>query len=106
MARTQPDLIRKFMEPFVKGMDYVRTHPEESARIWAEMVGFQDVPLAIRSIKNYPSRAWSAKFDPKALSEISKAIRVLKLVDVEVNWKRVIDQSFLPEELRVELPGN
>lgn len=104
MIRTQPDVIRKFMQAFVKGMDYVRSHPEESARMWADMVGFQDVPLAVQSIKNYPTSAWSAKFDVLALSEISKAIKVLKLVDGEVNWKRVIDQSFLPREMRVELP--
>lgn len=104
MIRTQPEVIRKFMSGWLKGTDYVRDHPEESARIWAEMVGFPDVPLAVRSIKNYPSKAWSSKFDVKALNEITKAIRVLKLVDGEVDWKKVIDQSFLPRELRVELP--
>jgi NitT/TauT family transport system substrate-binding protein len=104
MIQKQPDLIRRFITAYLRGVDYVRDHPEESARIWAEMVGFPDVPLAVRSMKNYPSRAWSAKFDLKALAEITKAIRVLKLVEGEVDWKRVIDQSFLPKELRVELP--
>ena len=100
-----PDTVRGFMKAHLKGLDYIRDNTAEAGRIWARMVGFKDVELAARAITNWPKGAWSAKLNSEALAEIEKSMKVLKQADKPIDWKRLIDQSFLPPNLQINLPA-
>lgn len=100
-----PDLVRGFMKAHLRGLDYIRENPTEAGRIWANMVNFKDVDLAARAILNWPKNAWTPKINVEALGEIEKSMKVFKQLDKPIDWKRLIDQSFLPPSLRVNLPA-
>jgi NitT/TauT family transport system substrate-binding protein len=104
-AREEPDLLRAFMRAHLKGLDYIRDNTAEAGRIWARMVNFRDVELAARAITNWPKSAWTAKMSVEALREIEKSMRVMQQAEKPVDWKGLIDQSFLPPSLRISLPS-
>jgi NitT/TauT family transport system substrate-binding protein len=99
------DLLKAFMKAHLKGLDYIRDNTAEAGRIWATMVNFRDVDLAGRAILHWPKSTWTAKMSPEALIEIEKSMKILKQTDKPVDWKRLIDQSFLPPNLRINLPS-
>ena len=103
--KENPDLLRGFMRAHVKGLDYIRDNPAEAGRIWARMVGFKDVELAARANAKYPKSAWSSKLSVEALREIEKSMLTLKQIDKPIDWKALIDQSFLPPNMRINLPS-
>jgi NitT/TauT family transport system substrate-binding protein len=104
-AKDYSDIVRGFMRAHLKGLDYIRDNTAEAGRIWARMVGFKNVELAARAILNWPKSAWSAKMSVEALREIEKSMNVLGQADRPMDWKGLIDQSFLPPNLRIALPS-
>lgn len=98
------ELLKGYMRAHLKGLDYIRDNTAEAGKIWANMVNFKDVELAGRAILHFPKSMWTAKLSVEALQEIEKSMKVLKQTDKPIDWKRLIDQSFLPPNLRVNLP--
>lgn len=99
------ELLRGFMRAHLKGLDYIRDNTAEAGKMWASMVNFKDVDLAGRAILHWPKNTWTAKMSAEALLEIEKSMKILKQTDKPVDWKRLIDQSFLPPNLRITLPS-
>lgn len=97
------EALQRYMRSYIKAMDFVKNNPEEAVRIWAEIVGFKDVDLARTAIKNWPAKAWSVRFTPAQLKEVERSLRVMNQIDKPVDWKRLVDQSFLPAEMRIEI---
>jgi ABC-type nitrate/sulfonate/bicarbonate transport system substrate-binding protein len=104
-ARDHGEIVRGFLMAHIKGLDYMRDNAAEAGRIWARMVGFKDVELAARANAKCPKTAWSVKISVEALNEIEKCMVALKQIDKPIDWKALIDQSFLPLNLRVPLPS-
>jgi NitT/TauT family transport system substrate-binding protein len=101
--RSNREALQRYMRSYIKSMDFVKTNPEEAVQTWAEMVGFKDVDLARKAIKNWPSKAWTARFTPRQLKEVERSMMVMKQIEKPVDWNRLLDQSLLPPEMRIQM---
>lgn len=101
--RNNRDALQKYIRSYIKCMDFVRNNPEEAVQAWAEAVGFKDVDLARKGIRNWPSKAWTVRFAPNQLKEVERSMMVMKQIEKPVEWSRLLDQSLLPQEMRIQM---
>ena len=55
LIRNQPDLVEQIVRIHIKATDYVNSHPEEAAQIYANHTG-QDLEMVKYSIKTWDGR--------------------------------------------------
>ncbi|MDP2726382.1 MAG: ABC transporter substrate-binding protein, partial [Dehalococcoidia bacterium] len=100
--KEQPELIRSYLKAQQRALEFVANNSEEAGKIWGEAVGL-DEALAVATIKGVPKEAWTSKIDPNSLLELQDEMISRKELSGKVDLKTFVDQSFLPQELRVQL---
>ena len=98
------DQIRGIISARRKGVDFVRANPSESAPIMAREYKIPDAQAksAIDSVLAGKAVYWSAgEFDYEGMEVMLKGLRLVKAIpDGPFNWDKVIDESYLPQDLR------
>ncbi|MEA2640303.1 MAG: NitT/TauT family transport system substrate-binding protein [Chloroflexota bacterium] len=103
-AAKNGDVIQAFLAGYDKGDQYIKQSPEEAGRVWAQAVDLGDkADLIASAFKDTKPAYWTLRLDPEALQAIEKSMRDLGQIDQAVNWKELVDQSFLPESLRASI---
>jgi NitT/TauT family transport system substrate-binding protein len=106
-ARETPDLIRAIVAGRRKAVEYMATQPDESAQIIAK--AYELPPEIIRSVINNllinvkpPIKPYwiGGKFDYEAMDRAIRAQRLIGVIKEDVDWSKMVDESFLPEDLR------
>jgi len=101
-ARTQPDKLRAIIAGRRKGVDFVYANPEEAAAILSR--AYDNLPLAVarQAVANMVEvRYWSrGDLDVKGLNEFVRGMQLVGDWQGEVDWGKLIDRSFLPNDLR------
>lgn len=101
--KQQPELLRSYLKAKQKALEFIAGNPEEAGRIWAKAVNL-DEASAIADMKDeVPKEAWTLKIDTKALTELQDEMVSLKQLSGKVDVNTLVDQSFLPSNLRVQL---
>jgi len=98
-----PDILNGFVKAYLKACDFIINNPEKSGEMIAETMGI-DKELGIMSIKNIPQKAWTLQFTELMLKNIDEGLLEMKLIKKPVEWKKLIDQRFLPQHMRIKLP--
>src|SRR3972149_5627168 len=98
-----PNILHGFVKAFLKTCDFIINNPEKSGEMIAEIMGI-DKELGIMSIKNVPQKAWTLQFTEPMLKNIEEGLLEMKLIKKPVEWKKLIDQRFLPQHMRIKLP--
>lgn len=106
-----PDVMRGFLRARAKGVQFILDNPEEAASILA---GYnvkdltEEQALAAMKKAGIPAGAYYTLggFTKEGLELAEEGMRVVGLIgqDEVIPWKEIIDQSFLPEDQRIELP--
>lgn len=101
-ARANGDVLRAYLKAYVKAIDFMKSSTERAAEIWAKRT---DTPpeIAKAAIKTYPMEKYTAKFDPAIFRSLTEVMVAQNLVKQPPPWDKIIDQSFLPPEMRVKL---
>src|SRR3972149_10138416 len=98
-----PDILNGFVKAYLESCDFIINNPEKSGEMIAEIIGI-DKELGIMSIKNIPKKAWALQFTEPMLKNIEEGLLEMKLIKKPVEWKKLIDQRFLPQHMRIKLP--
>lgn len=98
-AKTNGDVLRAYLRAHQKAMEFIKTNPEKAAEIWAKGQDV-DVSVAKAAIKNYPIQKFTSRIDPVAVKAIVDDMLASKQIQAAPDLKTIIDQSFLPPELR------
>jgi len=98
-----PNILHGFVKAFLKTCDFIINNPEKSGEMIAEIMGI-DKELGIMSIKNVPKKAWTLQFTELMLNTIEEGLLEMKIIKRPVEWKKLIDQRFLPQNMRIQLP--
>jgi NitT/TauT family transport system substrate-binding protein len=100
-AEKQPAKVRALVAIHRRAVDFIYANRAEAAAIYAE-VWQTDRAQADRIIPKYfEMRHWSrGDFDRQGLDAIARGLLLVGELDRPVDWKAIIDQSFLPEDLR------
>ncbi len=106
-ARERPELIRAILVGRRRAVEFMNAHPDESAGIIAKAY---ELPVdVIRNVLsnlqiNLPAHAkpmWiTGRFDFESMNRMVKAQRLIGVIKEEVDWPKMIDESFLPADLR------
>jgi ABC-type nitrate/sulfonate/bicarbonate transport system substrate-binding protein len=86
----------------MKGVDFIYSNPKEAAKILSETYDKLPLPVAESAVgNNIGIKYWGrGGFEYAAMDEMLKALKIVGALKAEVDWKKMVDTSFLPEELK------
>jgi NitT/TauT family transport system substrate-binding protein len=106
-AATRGDFIRAVIRARRQAVDFMYANPDESADIIAR--AYNLAPEVARSaVKNLLGshdqsgvRYWSGgEINPKAMNEMMRAQKLVGALKDDPDWSKIIDESFLPDDLK------
>ncbi len=106
-AAARGDFIRAVIRARRQAVDFMYAHPEESADIIAKVYNLSN-DVARSAVKNLLGsheksgvRYWSAgEINLKAMNEMMRAQKIVGALKDDPDWAKIIDQSFLPDDLK------
>lgn len=100
-AKSSPDKLKGIIEGRRKGVDFIYANPEEAGKIFAKAYNM-DEALGIRAIQNMIDvKYWGrGDLDLKAMDNMVEGLRIIGEVDGPMDWSKLVDQSFLPDDLK------
>jgi NitT/TauT family transport system substrate-binding protein len=104
-AQKNPKKIAAIIEGYRKAVKYTYEHPDEAADIMAKHSNMK-ADLLKRSIGHVaPSKFWTdGALDPVELNNMVQGLQTIGLMDPgAVEWQKLIDQSYLPADLKRKL---
>jgi NitT/TauT family transport system substrate-binding protein len=103
--KQKPEVIKKWLLTVEKSAKRFldKGNINKVAALWAKGTKFEADSL-LGTIENTPSSLYNLGFTPEMLKQTEEGMRRFKMISEPVPWSRIIDQSFLPERHRIELP--
>lgn len=104
-ADKNPKKIAAIIEGYRRAVKYTYEHPDEAAAIMAKHSTMK-VDLLKRAIGHVmPAKFWSdGALNPTELDNMVQGLRTVGMIDdAGIAWSKLIDQSYLPAELRRKL---
>jgi len=100
-AKANPQKIRAIIEGRRRGVDFLYANPAEAARLTAAAYDL-DPAVAAESVRNMAdAKTWSpGDFEMQAFERLADGLRVIGELDGAVDWKTLLDDQFLPADLR------
>ncbi len=101
-AASQPDRLRALIRVRRKGVEFIYANRAEAAAIYAEIweTKRDEVDRFFPKYFDMPGEWMRGEFDRDGLATMSAGLQLIGEVDKPVDWNAIIDQSFLPEDLR------
>jgi len=106
-AKENPELIRAIVVGRRKAVEFMQANPDESARIIAK--DYEIDAAAVRAVlrnlieKRVPGALpyWAAgQFNWDSMNNMIRAQRLVGVIKTDVDWSKMVDESFLPADLR------
>lgn len=105
VLENNPDIVRGFLRARQRGVSFLRENPTEAAQIFASYNDGYGSDVMRQALANAePERFYlDREFSTDGLVEVENGMKNIGLIDRDVEWSAICDQSFLPEENRVDL---
>jgi NitT/TauT family transport system substrate-binding protein len=103
-AETNPDNLRSFFKVADRLNQWVVANPDEAATELAPLVGV--TPEVMKAaFKNSPdlAKGYSLHVDPAGLKNLSGLMVAAGQITAAVDWAKVLDQQYLPDEARATI---
>ncbi len=100
-AKSDPVKLKALIAGRRMGVDYIEAHPEESAEIVAKAYS-GDAALYLKVFKRFIAfHYWSdGRFDLDGMNRMVEGLQIVGKQNGPVDWSKIIDKSFLPNDLR------
>jgi NitT/TauT family transport system substrate-binding protein len=102
--KEHPDVIKGIITARRKGVEFIRSNPAEAATIMGReyKVPAEQAKTAIESVLAAKGVYWSrGEFDYDGMEFMLKGLQLVKAIpEGAFDWKTVIDESYLPADLR------
>ena len=100
--KEHPEKLRAIIRGRMMGVDYIYSNPKDAAKLLSESYDKLPLPVAESAVgNNVGIKYWGrGGFEYAAMDEMIKALRIVGALKAEVDWKKMVDTSFLPEELK------
>ncbi len=101
-AAKQPQKLRGILKAYRRAVDFLYANRAEAIRIYAEVWGLSadDANRLLPKYFDMPGEWTHGEFNPEGLKTMSAAEMLIGNTDKPIDWKPIIDQSLLPEDLR------
>ncbi|MDO8688670.1 MAG: ABC transporter substrate-binding protein [Dehalococcoidia bacterium] len=91
--------LKKWTTAYAKAVDWVKNNYSEAAKDLAQVLGIE-VPVAEAALKKTPKEVFTAAMPKKQMDHTASVSVEFKLIDKMPDWKVLINQSFLPDNLK------
>lgn len=100
-----PDVIEGYIRARNRGVEFVQENPAETAEIFASYNEGYDQEVMEMALENVGVDEYYAtgEFTVEGLELIEEGMRNIDLIDREVEWSEIIDQSYVPEDKRIDV---
>ena len=102
--KKHPDVIRGIIEARRKGVEFIKSNPDESAKIMAKeyKVSQAEAKAAIADVLAGGGVYWSpGDFDYEGMATMLKGLQLVKAVEPgPFEWSKIVDDSYLPAILK------
>src|SRR5829696_1648155 len=102
--KKNPDLIRGIVQARRKGVEFIKNNPDEAAAIMAKeyKIAPAEAIAAIADINQTKGVYWSrGDFDYEGMQVMLRGLQLVKAIEAGAfDWSKVVDESYLPEDLR------
>jgi NitT/TauT family transport system substrate-binding protein len=102
--KKHPDVIRGIIEARRKGVEFIKSNPDESAKIMAKeyKVSEAEAKAAIADVLAGGGVYWSpGDFDYEGMATMLKGLQLVKAVEPgPFEWSKIVDDSYLPAILK------
>ncbi len=92
-------LLKSWVSAYIKSLDWVKNNYSEAAKDLAAYMKI-DPAIAEAALNKIPKNVWNASMPKSYMDLMAKASIEFKLLNNMPDWKVLINQSFLPENLR------
>lgn len=105
VLENNPDAVEGYLRARARGVQFIRENPEESAEIFASYNDGYDTATMQSAFENVAPDTYYTEngFNVDGLQVIEEGMRNIDLIDREVGWTDIIDQSYLPEDKQTDL---
>ncbi len=102
VVKQHPDLLRAYIRVQRRSVEYMLAHQGEALEIYAEVwqKSKDEVEKLLPKFFKDPYYWTNGAFDKEGLEVLSRGLQLIGEIDKPVDWKSVIDQSFLPDDLK------
>ncbi len=102
------DVLRRFLRAYQKGCEFVWANPDETLKIWTSHPQAQfSLEVAKKTMEMFPMplKTFTAQLSGPGLRANEPSLVTLGVIKEgeKLDWNKVIDQSFLREDLRIDL---
>jgi len=101
-AAKEPEKLRGILRAYRRAVDFLYANRAEATSIYAEVweLSPDEASRLLPKYFDMPGEWTHGEFNPEGLATMSAAEMVIGNTDKPVDWKPIIDQSLLPEDLR------
>jgi NitT/TauT family transport system substrate-binding protein len=103
LAKAGPEKIRAIIEGRREGVKFIAAHPDEAADIVAKTYGTLDPALTREVFRHFLEiKYWSeGALNYAAMDRMMEGLKIVGKLKEPVDWQKVTDVSFLPQDLQV-----
>jgi len=102
--KKNPDLIRGIIEARRKAVEFIKSNPDESAKIMAKeyKITEAEAKAAIQDVASGGGVYWSpGDFDYEGMTTMLKGLQLVKAVEPgPFDWSKIVDDGYLPDVLK------
>ena len=102
--KKNPQVVRGLIEARRRGVEFIKTNPDESAKILAKEYKITEAQAkaAIQDVLAAGGTYWSpGDFDYEGMNTMLKGLQLVKAVEAgPFDWSKMVDDSYLPDQLK------
>jgi NitT/TauT family transport system substrate-binding protein len=101
-AKSNPELLRKLIAIRRRAVDYIYQNRDDAMQIYAKVWKQDPAKVATYFPKyfSYEGEWTRGEFEKSGLEKMSEGLQLVGETDRPIEWKEIIDQQFLPDDLR------
>ena len=97
LMKTKPDALRAFLAAWIETANYMRAHKAETVKITAGITHFSESEMAREYDFTIGMHTKDCRFDAESMATLKESFHDLKLVEGEVDMKKLYTEAFLPK---------
>jgi NitT/TauT family transport system substrate-binding protein len=105
ILENNPEAVRGYLRARARGVEFIRNNPDRAAEIFASYNDGYETQTMRDAIENVEPESYYTmnQFSAEGLRLIATGMKNIGLIDRNIEWPKIIDQSFLPESKRIDL---
>ena len=98
LIKSQPDLVRRFVEAWFDNIAWARAHRQETVAFLEPVLNLKPATIDRIYAVLMPTQSTDGRFDPQAMATMRRAVVDLGILDSEPDVAKLYTEEFLPKK--------